>query len=91
MMMPTERSLAKCGAIDSCLWELLALENHLCPRIAKLNTTTFSSKFAKPQFDLDAILEAQPWSFYSDLMEFELNHLWTKRPAIQTHLQETLF
>lgn len=85
-----EPSLAKCGALESSLWEINALENHYWSKIAKL-PQIFREKFTKPPFDMNEIIDELDNDLELDGATEELGHRWSKRPPVQSYICEALF
>ncbi|KAJ3295884.1 hypothetical protein HK104_002224 [Borealophlyctis nickersoniae] len=67
-----EPDLAKCGAMESCLWELQTLKNHYLPSVSGL-ARIFEESLAKPEYDLEDFLDHS----YNTLFESETKK---KRP-----------
>lgn len=87
---PKETNLEKCFAFESSLWELLALENHYWPRIAKLSCI-FREKFTKPKFNLDLIADEIDQAESRLAANEELSHRWSKRPPTKIAIPDCAF
>ncbi len=80
----------KSNALDSSLWEILVLERHYWPRIARL-AAIFREKFTKPSFKLDEIADGADQASLALAASEELSHLWSKRPATKIEIPESAF
>ncbi|KAB8356687.1 hypothetical protein FH972_024263 [Carpinus fangiana] len=64
---PSEQDPNQTGAIDSCVWELVALQSHYHPNVASL-AKIISEQFTKASYNLEDFLDHS----YNTLIEAEL-------------------
>lgn len=83
-------SISDCNALESCLWEILALENHYWHRIARL-PKIFREKFTKPEYNLEDILDGLEAASSIDGVKDELSHRWSKKPPITLEVPNIAF
>lgn len=81
--------LARCGAIDSSLWELQSLTKHYWGSAAR-QASIFADRFTKPPFDLEKVLNESSFT-YEEIIEDELSHRWSKRPPTNLDIPTTAF
>lgn len=83
---PNEKDPMKTGAIDSCLWELVALQNHYHPNVASL-ATILSRQFTKPSYSLEDFLDYS----YGTLLHAELDKEVKKAPVVEWEIPKKIF
>ncbi|OMJ09661.1 hypothetical protein AYI69_g10564 [Smittium culicis] len=83
---PTEPDPAKCNAINSSLWELLAIQNHYYANVSTV-ANIFNDPFTKPEFILEDFLDHS----YSTMFVSETGRKLKNAPALSTPIPNSLF
>jgi U3 small nucleolar RNA-associated protein 19 len=83
----SELDPSKCKAIESSIWEIYALNRHYWTGAVK-QSKIFTERLTKPVFKLDDFLNGPT---YSNLIEEELGHKWTKVPPLNIKISESIF
>ena len=82
----TEMNPMVTGAIDSCVWELVSLQNHYHPNVASL-AKIISEQFTKERYNLDDFLDHS----YASLLEGELAREIKKAPVTEWQIPKRVF
>lgn len=82
----TQDDMKLCGALDSCLWEIRAMTNHFCPKVATL-AKAFSDPNAPTQ---PAGVEAELDDSYSSFVDKEAGFQKKAAAALNYKIAENL-
>ena len=66
-----EQDPAKCGAINSSLWEISSLQDHVLPQVSSVAKDLIEKGLRVMELDVESHLETN----YEDLFEKEILHL----------------
>mmetsp|Transcript_14659 Transcript_14659/g.29679 ORF Transcript_14659/g.29679 Transcript_14659/m.29679 type:complete len:457 (-) Transcript_14659:374-1744(-) len=81
-----EPDMAKCKAMDSCLWEIKTLSNHYSPKVVTLARNFTDENAPKLPIEMTQNLN----DCYSSLYETELAYRKNQKPAIRYQPQSSL-
>ncbi|KAI0532642.1 CBF-domain-containing protein [Xylaria digitata] len=85
--IPDEEDPMTTHAIDSCVWELVQLQDHYHPSVASI-AKIISEQFTKQSYNLEDFLDHS----YASLLEAELSKPIKKPPAVEFFIpKKTLF
>ncbi|KAL2885457.1 nucleolar complex protein [Ceratocystis lukuohia] len=83
---PDEADPMETGATDSCLWELVQLQNHYHPNVATI-AKIISEQFTKQSYNLEDFLDHS----YNSLLEAEMSKDVRKAPVVEFQIPKRIF
>ncbi|KAL2757416.1 hypothetical protein ACRALDRAFT_1068012 [Sodiomyces alcalophilus JCM 7366] len=84
--LPDEADPMETQAIDSCLWELVQLQQHYHPNVATI-AKIVSEQFTKQSYNIEDFLDHS----YSSLLEAEMSKTMKKTPVIEFQIPKRVF
>ncbi|ROT37256.1 nucleolar complex protein [Sodiomyces alkalinus F11] len=84
--LPDEADPMETQAIDSCLWELVQLQQHYHPNVATI-AKIVSEQFTKQSYNIEDFLDHS----YGSLLEAEMNKNMKKAPVVEFQIPKRVF